>query len=342
MNSQNNSTPGEAKAAESESLRPLTRSVSRSKEYQISQMESVHPARIVLDVFILICAFTPVIVFATAIEPYQRGFYCDDESIRYPYKDSTVANINLYIFGIVIPIATILIVEGYRTFVFEPKYLGTKCVPTHCVRDKPISPYATRLYYYIGYFCFGAALCQVLTDIGKYSIGRLRPHFISVCQPDWTIVNCTHRGHDYVFPAHCTGDYAHIREARLSFPSGHSSFSFYSMFFSAFYVQAQLVWPMVSRLTKHVLQFIFVCIAFGTALSRISDYKHHWSDVLSGSILGIFSASVVGVHLLGLFRYPKQQVLIQGEVLQECAVVHRLKSTEKEPAGVIITPSGVV
>jgi phosphatidate phosphatase len=341
MPTQNNSTTAEAKAAES--LQPLTRMTSRSQEHQLSQMENIHPVRIVLDVFILLLAFTPVIVFATAIQPYQRGFYCDDEEIRYPYIDSTVSNINLYIFGILIPIVSIMVVEGYRTFVFEPKYLGTKCVPTHCVRTKPISPYATRLYYYIGYFCFGAALCQVLTDIGKYSIGRLRPHFLTVCEPDWDLVNCTHRLHVYITDAHCTGDPSKIREARLSFPSGHSSFSFYGMFFTAFYVQAQLVWPMVSRLIKHVLQFCYVAIAFGTALSRISDYKHHWSDVLSGSILGVFCASIVGVHLLGLFRYPKQQVLIQGQVLQECALVQRLQSVaQKDPAGVVITPAGVV
>lgn len=37
-----------------------------------------------------------------------------------------------------------------------------------------------NLYKYIGMFSFGAACCQLTTDIAKYSIGRLRPHFISV------------------------------------------------------------------------------------------------------------------------------------------------------------------
>lgn len=35
-------------------------------------------------------------------------------------------------------------------------------------------------YHQIGVFVFGAACSQLTTDIGKYSIGRLRPHFYTV------------------------------------------------------------------------------------------------------------------------------------------------------------------
>lgn len=36
-------------------------------------------------------------------------------------------------------------------------------------------------YKQIGVFGFGAACSQLTTDIAKYSIGRLRPHFYTVC-----------------------------------------------------------------------------------------------------------------------------------------------------------------
>ena len=40
-------------------------------------------------------------------------------------------------------------------------------------------------------FVFGAAVEHIVTDIGKYSVGRLRPHFFSVCNIDYSKVNCT-------------------------------------------------------------------------------------------------------------------------------------------------------
>lgn len=48
-----------------------------------------------------------------------------------------------------------------------------------------------------------------------------------------------------------------------------------------------------SKLLRHFLQFALIMIAWYTALSRVSDYKHHWSDVLAGSAIGSLVAVVV-------------------------------------------------
>lgn len=45
-----------------------------------------------------------------------------------------------------------------------------------------------QAYCVIGVFLFGAACSQLTTDIMKYTIGRLRPHFYTVCQPS---TNCS-------------------------------------------------------------------------------------------------------------------------------------------------------
>nr|XP_027209885.1 phospholipid phosphatase 3-like [Penaeus vannamei] len=113
------------------------------------------------------------------------------------------------------------------------------------------------------------ATSQLTTDIAKYSVGRLRPHFIAICKPDWSKINCSE---PYVDPIPCTSDDAHrMKEARLSFPSGHASFS--AFYHDIFCVQK----PQVVR---PFLQFVCLMMTFYTTISRISDYKHHWSDVL--------------------------------------------------------------
>ena len=78
------------------------------------------------------------------------------------------------------------------------------------------------------YACFlvGAAANVVLTDVGKYTVGRLRPYFFAVCKPDFSKLNCsTGAQMNFITNYECTGDKDLIKEARLSFPSGHSSFA---------------------------------------------------------------------------------------------------------------------
>ena len=51
------------------------------------------------------------------------------------------------------------------------------------------------------------------------------------------------------------------------------------------YIQSRFTWS-GSKLLRHVIQALVVYLAVYVGLSRISDYKHHWSDVLAGAILG--------------------------------------------------------
>lgn len=71
--------------------------------------------------------------------------------------------------------------------------------------------YVAAIYKAIGTFIFGAAISQSLTDIAKYSIGRLRPHFLSICKPDWKLINCSA---GYIEDFHCTGNKVLVNEGR--------------------------------------------------------------------------------------------------------------------------------
>ncbi|KAJ0067940.1 hypothetical protein NL108_011732, partial [Boleophthalmus pectinirostris] len=143
--------------------------------------------------------------------------------------------------------------------------------------------YVGCVYKAVGSYVFGAAASQSLTDIAKYSIGRLRPHFLAVCNPSWDKINCSAGG--YIENFTCNGEPFLVDEARLSFYSGHSSFSMYCMMFLALYIQARLKsnW---TRLLRPTFQFFLIATAVYVGLSRVSDYKHHWSDVLMGLLQG--------------------------------------------------------
>ncbi|XP_054277843.1 putative phosphatidate phosphatase isoform X2 [Macrosteles quadrilineatus] len=247
--------------------------------------------KVIIDVICLACVGFPLLFFYLFGSPYQRGLFCNDESIRYPFKDSTVTSFMLYFIGLVLPICLFLVVEWihYRS---GESHANRKVT----FNGRNVHPWVWRCYCVIGVFGFGAACSQLLTDIAKYTIGRLRPHFWSVCQPS---IDCSlpQYQNTYIIDFTCKGDNARlIREGRLSFLSGHSSFSAYTMVFLVLYLQCRVYWR-GSHLIRHFAQFICISMAWFTALSRVSDYKHHWSDVLAGSLLGTTVAIVVTVFI---------------------------------------------
>ena len=99
--------------------------------------------------------------------------------------------------------------------------------------SKKIPNWIWECYRHIGIFGFGAGCSQLTTDIAKYTIGRLRPHFFDVCRPD---INCTDPKYKNIYIENFNCQQKNqklLKDMRLSFPSGHSSFSAYCMIFLA-------------------------------------------------------------------------------------------------------------
>ncbi|XP_063278106.1 phospholipid phosphatase 1 isoform X2 [Prinia subflava] len=242
---------------------------------------------VALDVLCVLLAGLPFAILSSRRTPFQRGVFCSDESIRYPYKEDTISYKLLA--GIIIPFSVIVIILGETLSVFYNNLHSNSFVRNN---------YIATIYKAIGTFIFGAAASQSLTDIAKYSIGRLRPHFIAVCQPDWTRINCSL---GYIENFTCHGDRAKINEGRLSFYSGHSSFSMYCMLFVALYLQARMKGDW-ARLVRPTIQFGLIAASIYVGLSRVSDYKHHWSDVLTGLIQGAVVAVLIVVYVSDFFK----------------------------------------
>ncbi|XP_037945966.1 putative phosphatidate phosphatase isoform X2 [Teleopsis dalmanni] len=280
----------------------LGNSINNNNNNSTSQLKMETNKRILyrvgLDVLILLCVGFPILCFFLFGSAYKRGFFCDDESLKHPFKESTVRNWMLYFIGLVLPIGAIIIVEVVRSKHNAKTSNGNNISRPYVFMDYEIPDWMVECYKKIGIFGFGAAVCQMTTDIAKYSIGRLRPHFFAVCQPmmsDGSTCADTSNAGKYIQDFRCIGEGSSARmlkEIRLSFPSGHSSFTFFTMVYLALYLQSRMTWR-GSKLLRHFLQFIFIMIAWYTALSRVSDYKHHWSDVLAGSTIGSLCAIIV-------------------------------------------------
>ncbi|XP_068616777.1 phospholipid phosphatase 1-like [Brachionichthys hirsutus] len=253
---------------------------------------------ILLDVACLVLVGLPFFILTPQHSPFRRGFFCNDESIRYPLKDDTISYQLLG--GVMIPFSLILLICG-------------ECLSIYLSRIKNQSfgtKYAACVYKAVGSYLFGAAANQSLTDIAKYSVGRLRPHFLAVCKPAWDRISCKTGG--YVENFTCTGDKFLVEEARLSFFSGHAAFSMYCMLFLVLYIQARLSFDW-ARLLRPTIQFFLVATAVYVGLTRVSDYKHHWSDVLVGLLVGGSVAILTVVCATSFFKQPVGRVVSQEE-----------------------------
>ncbi|PVD23696.1 hypothetical protein C0Q70_16969 [Pomacea canaliculata] len=234
--------------------------------------------RVGLDLTCIVMIAIPVLLIDRLAVPFHRGFFCDDQSLMHPYKADTVPLWLLIIVAIGLPLITILLVE------FLPRRKRSWCVVVPFDATPTNNSNKEACYRILAVFFFGLAITQLLTEIGKYSVGRLRPHFLSVCSPQNLPLNCSNI---FIVQDVCTGDSPDkIKEARLSFPSGHASMAMFAAAFLMMYLQARLVCSYV-KLLKTVMQVAVFCLALLTCLSRISDFKHHWSDVLGGSLLGL-------------------------------------------------------
>lgn len=252
-------------------------------------MASLHEHKaIIIDVTCVISVGLAVLWYAVYGKPTNRGFFCDDESIRYPYLEQTVSNLLLTVLAFGIPNVLIVCVEGFRLFDTSTPRDSWRSVGIRLLRN---------CYEVCGVFIFGSGLSQVTVDSAKYSIGRLRPHFWAVCEP---AVECSSLPSNlYITEYTCNGDPSYTEEGRLSFPSGHSALAFYAAVYAAIYLQHRMLWK-GSVLFKHVLQGVLIWSAWFTALSRVFDNMHHPTDVLAGGLIGTFWALIVTTYVVNL------------------------------------------
>ncbi|KAF7989341.1 hypothetical protein HCN44_008015 [Aphidius gifuensis] len=281
--------------------------------------------KIVIDFCCFLSVGIGILYLMLFTEPYERGFFCNDESIKYPFKISTISTEAAAFFAFFIPTFGMLFGE----FLYA-KIMKKQSVFVICGINIPI--WISMAYNKIGVFAFGAAVNVLITESGKLTIGRLRPHFLEICKPN---ISCSdvsnfeiqYKYHiDYECTNNNTIDYWDA--ARKSFPSGHASCMIYGMLYFALYLQLRVTWK-GSKLLRHSLQIICLWFSWYVAMSRISDYMHHWSDVCAGMLLGAIVALIhASVFCISDLFEERQRVVNDNS--QNTMIAENIKTIESE------------
>ncbi|XP_046337055.2 phospholipid phosphatase 1-like isoform X1 [Haliotis rufescens] len=205
-----------------------------------------------------------------------QGFFCADTSLQYPYRESTMTASIMYPVSCIFPFLGVII----------NIYCGWK---TNSLSVKSV-------YRQVLVFAFGFGLAHLLVDVGKFYGGRLRPHFFDVCSPDWSQIDCSV---GYITNYTCLGsNKTRLRKMRLSFPSAHGSCICYGVVFFIVYIQSRNLKKHLGVMPATLLQAAAVCLAFYTCITRITDNKHHATDVIAGACGG----SAIGYWMAALLQ----------------------------------------
>jgi len=229
-------------------------------------------------------------------KPFVRGFFCDDTTISFPVKDDSVSWVTTLVIAGLVPLFFIIVTE-----LILKKING----------DARSTSFIQSLSLYLGPFIGGFFFEHMFVEVAKFNVGRLRPNFLSACRPYFEIGGVPYDCSNTTTPNGYVGSYeclnSDYRESLLSFPSGHTSLITYAMVYGAGYLQMRMPKVTVSYLMKPFLQFGLLLIAWWISLSRVSDYKHHWSDVLAGGLIGTFAA-FVALHYVRMWSKKLSQL----------------------------------
>ena len=205
-----------------------------------------------IELIATICLFILTGIISITIYPKMRATSYDNLNERYAYSGETIGSVQVGFFIIVIPFVTV----GAISLVLPKKI---------------------DLWYAYLSLIQTLALTLLITEALKVTVARPRPNYFSYCGYNVTTEKCH-------------GKQKHQRDARLSFPSGHSSNSFSSgtwltLFLSFIFPQEQIWWILI--------KFIPIAIATFVSATRIIDYMHHVSDVVGGAMIGVGIALMI-------------------------------------------------
>lgn len=236
----------------------------------------------------------------------QLGFTCNDPALSYPFTGDTINFKLLLVTTLLLPLAIMLLVER--------KYNS----------DKLIKPKEQALCWYKEYL-YGVLVNLLIVQTLKLIVGSPRPHFFDTCAPKEA---STCQGTEYISSYTCTK--AHwLSQSDKSFPSGHTSLAVHTGIFLAYYLYRRTSAPTPKSIVS--VQVVCVSIAVLCGVSRMTDHRHHWWDVLAGALIAAPVLVYTISSLCGNFECANSPTIAEDP--GECELNHTNKasSTDQVP-----------
>lgn len=192
----------------------------------------------------------------------QQGFCINDSSLKYPFYPLAVSVGKIFAICLTVPPIVIF-----------------------CTDDEFDSSLRVIKRYIF------SLLCNIFVVlIIKWKIGRLRPHFWSVCKP---IINpsmlSTQSGgeekNNFITKYTCANsNIQEINTSRQSFYSAHACVAFHSAVWLTLYIQSS--YSDACSLVKPLIQMFTTLVGLYPGASQVNNYWHHPSDVATGYAAG--------------------------------------------------------
>ncbi|XP_073990441.1 phospholipid phosphatase 1-like isoform X2 [Rhodnius prolixus] len=228
------------------------------------------------------------------------GFRCSDPKLSYKYRGDTISPRVLIIVTISLPLFVVMTTEWW----------GRKNKSSHSDNR---SWWRQALIWYRD-FLSGLLFVLTVTVLIKGIVGEPRPHFLDTCKPKEAI-NCTN---EFISKFECANENIsayYIQDASKSFPSGHASFSFYLFVFIAWFLQKRLDDVRPSVIVW--LQTLALSWALGCSLSRLTDHRHHWWDILAGAFIGS-AVAICSIKSFSFgFKTKEKECINSSDTFQE-------------------------
>ncbi|CAF0871689.1 unnamed protein product [Didymodactylos carnosus] len=273
-------------------------------ERRSNRLKPISAIKILFDAASLIIIALSWLLLKYLIKPVRRAFLCSDLNLYHPQ-----------------PVKKIIGSEFVRWY-YIIRTKAARAVYKINFRKKSynIPEWFGNLYIILGVFIFAACANSFLTNVGKVSVGRLRPHFIPSCFQKYDYTSFCTRPNDWITDYKCIGESSDLikekdgaNDIRQSFPSGHASTAFCGLIFLALYIHQVWCYRNIG-LFPYIVQTGCVALAAFIGITRITDHRHHPTDVLAGSLLGTIVAIIAFRYMVAQFKHS---TLEQGEIIRK-------------------------